>query len=139
MNVTRAVSILLAGSLLAGCGSSAPPGIYLPTYGSMNGMPTALLEGTLIEEDGCLWIEAADDRWLVLWPSGTSVITDGGQLVVQSGAEPAVVGTRVSAGGGEYGPGNYRFVVELIGEEVPSACQQAGHYWLAGPVTPAAP
>lgn len=137
--MTRAVSAFIAFSLLAGCGSSAPPGIYLPTYGSMNAMPAALLEGTLVEEDGCLWIEAGDDRWLVLWPGGTSVANDGGQLVVQSGGAQAVVGTRVSAGGGEYGPGNYRFVVELIGEEVPSACQQTGLYWLAGPVSPAGP
>lgn len=137
--MTQAVSIFIAGLLLAGCGSSAPPGIYLPTYGSMNAMPAGLLEGTLIEDDGCLWIEAGDDRWLVLWPSGTSVANDGGQLVVQIGGETAVEGQRVSAGGGEYGPENYRFVVELIGEEVPTACRQAGRYFLAGPVTPAAP
>ncbi len=137
--MTQTVSIVVAASLLAGCGSSAPPGIYLPTYGSMNALPTGLLEGTLVEEDGCLWIEPDDTRRLVLWPGGTSVANDGDQLVLQSAGEQVIVGTQVSSGGGEYGPGNYRFVVELIGEEVPSACQQTGLYWLAGSVTPAAP
>lgn len=116
--------------LLVACSSAIPAGLYVPTYGPLNAWPTALLEGTLLEEDGCLWIESRDIRWLVLWPGGSSVVEEGEQIVVRNGGERAVVGSDVSAGGGEYGPEHYDFVVGLIGEEVPAACRVAGLYWL---------
>ncbi len=99
-------------------------------------MPAALLHGTLIEEAGCLWIEVDGSRHLVLWPDGTYATVENDQLVVYNDGNRAVVGTRVSAGGGEYGADA---LPELIGEVVPTSCQESGHYWLTGSVTPAAP
>lgn len=127
--------------LLAACASATPPsvhppasptpaGLFLPTYGALNGRPTALLEGRLIEDHDCLWIEEDSTRWLLLWPPGSSLVQDGNQRVVRNGGQRAAVGTQVSAGGGEYGDVNYAFVVELIGEEVPAPCRTAGLYWL---------
>lgn len=98
-------------------------------------MPAALLEGMLIEEDGCLWIEADASRHLVLWPDGSYATIEDDQLVVFNGGDRAVVGTRVTAGGGEW---DEAFVADLIGEDVPEACQQSGLYWLGGGIGPAA-
>lgn len=116
--------------LLVGCSAVIPSDVYLPTYGPLNGLPAALLEGTLIEDDGCLWIESERTRWLVLWPRGSAVVEDAGERVVRNGGQRAVIGTRVSAGGGEYGDGHYEFVVELIGEQISAPCREAGLYWL---------
>jgi hypothetical protein len=89
-----------------------------------------LLEGVLIEDDGCLWVEGEGVRWLVLWPVGTSAVVEDYRIIVRNGGNEAVVGTPVTGGGGEYGENQYRFVVSLIGEEVPTACRASGFYWL---------
>lgn len=125
---------------LVGCESLPPANVYLPTYPPANAapgesarpisLPTALLEGTLVDDDGCLWIEDDVFRWLVLWPSGSSAVEDNGQVVVRSDGNRAAVGTQVSAGGGEYRQDNYNFVVELIGEQIPNRCRASGLYWL---------
>lgn len=97
-------------------------------------MPAALVEGTLIEDDGCLWIEADRTRWLVLWPDGSYATVQDKQLVVYNGADRAVVGTRVSAGGGENGAQEGAFVADVIGEPIPTACQGTGLYWLGSSI-----
>lgn len=113
--------------------------MFLPTYRPLDALPAALLHGMLIEEGGCLWIEADGIRWLVLWPDGTYATVEDDQLVVYNGGERAVVGTRVSAGGGEYGPQDEAFVSDLIGEVLPTACRRTGLYWLGHSIRPAAP
>ena len=123
------VAVALILSVIA-CTPSPPPDVFLPTYRPMSGGPLALIDGTLAEEDGCLWIDSVNGRHLVLWPSGSSVVDVDGQRVVHNDGNRAVVGTHVSAVGGEYGPENYRFVVELIGREVPEPCRATGRYWL---------
>ncbi len=133
------VSSLALCVVIAGCAPSAPAGIFLPTYEPMDTLPAALLQGTLIEEDGCLWIESDNSRWLVLWPDATYASVEDDQLVVYSGGDRAVVGARVSAGGGEYGAQDEAFVADLIGEAVPAACQQSGLYWLGGGIRSVTP
>lgn len=58
---------------------------------------------------------------------------------VVNGNKRAVLGTHVSAVGGEYKQGHYDFVVELIGEDVPAPCQAAGQYWLGWQIRTVAP
>lgn len=113
--------------------SSAQPigELYLPTYPAMDIGPLARISGRLTESGGCLWIENDGDRALALWPSGSTIERDGESLtVVNTAGVRAVVGTDVMAGGGEYGPSQYEFVTELIGEQVPDACRGDDSYVL---------
>lgn len=119
--------------LLAGCLGVPPPGIHFPTYGSMNALPVGVLEGTLVEEDGCLLVEAGGSRWLVLWPGSARAVEADAGLVVRDGTNEAVVGEPIRLGGGEYGMDNYDFVVDLIDEEVPPACRESEQFWLGYP------
>lgn len=122
---------------IAGCAPAVAPGIFLPTYQPTDTLPAALLQGNLIEDDGCLWIETDGTRWLVLWPDGSYATVEDDQLVVYNGGERAVVGTRVSAGGGEYGAQDEAAVVELIGDVLPMACRRTRLYWLGHSIKPA--
>lgn len=111
--------------------ASAATEVYLPIYGPLDSVPEALLTGRLVEDDGCLWIENDDGRALPMWPSGSRIERDGTSLaVVNTGGARAVVGTQVVAGGGGYGPAQYDFVLELIGEQVPDACRGEDSYLL---------
>ncbi|HSH20985.1 MAG TPA: hypothetical protein VK992_00005, partial [Candidatus Caenarcaniphilales bacterium] len=87
-------------------------------------------EGTLVHDGGCVWIDSGTERWLMLWPRGSSARQEGAALVVHNGGHRAVVGTRVSAVGGEYKESHYDFVVELVGREISQACRATGQYWL---------
>ncbi len=148
--IAAIVAVALAGGLLVVGGRPGPTpgltpspvaseGIFLPMYRPLDGYPAALLQGTLVHDGGCLWIESGSTRLLVLWPSDTSVVAQGGQLVVRNAGQQAIVGTAVSAGGGEYYPENYDFVVGLIGQQVPPQCRGSDLYWLASSVEPASP
>jgi hypothetical protein len=126
----KASALILAVAAACSQSGSDPAGLFLPTYRPMNSAPTALLEGTLVEDDGCLWIETDNGRHLMLWPEASSVLDGDGQRAVRNDGDVAIVGTRVSAGGGEYGTEHYEFVVELIGRDVPEPCRTSGKYWL---------
>ena len=98
----------------------------------MDGGPTAPVDGTLVESDGCLWVDAAADgsRSLVLWPDNATLVEDDGRLVVRQAGNEAIVGQPMRATGGQYNhEDHYEFVIELIGEEIPEECQ-ASHFWL---------
>jgi hypothetical protein len=94
----------------------------------------ALLEGTLLEVDGCLRIEDGHyaDGWLVIWPSGSDIrVADDGIEVVNAEGKPvARVGEQLGAGGGAIE--NTRGM-ESINEMIPGmpieGCR--GPYWVA--------
>lgn len=67
---------------------------------------------------------------LLLWPPGTSAQQLVDRLVVRNDGKEAVVGTRISAGGGQYGDDHDAFVRELVGEPIPDSCRASGLYWL---------
>ena len=78
--------------------------IYFPTYqGAFDGL--GLTEGTLVEDNGCLWIdEDSGYRWLVLWPEAAQLGSVGDRLAVTDGSNQVVVGERISAPGAGYSP-----------------------------------
>jgi hypothetical protein len=75
----RAWWIVAVAFFLAGCAAEPSPtpaeSAFFPRHSSPLGTGhLALLEGPLVFEDGCLWIKPADgDRFLVLWPSDTTL------------------------------------------------------------------
>jgi hypothetical protein len=132
---TTMVRTLVALGMLAGASCSpeakAPDGVFFPTTRDMNSYPSALIEGTLQERDGCVFIESQENLLLVLWPEGFRVERDGAQLRIVGGIghpEPRT-GQPLELGGGS---ADLPFAQELIGEPIPSRCRAAG-YWIASP------
>ena len=87
----------------------------------------ALLDGTLVEVDGCVGVEATDGgvEFVVVWPYGTSVADDEPVTIEVPDVGEVAVGDEVQVGGG---------VVqgeEVGGLTIPDFC--ADHeVWLAG-------
>lgn len=94
-------AVLVAGLAETGCGLSANVPTWSPE-GPDAGIPAALIEGTLLFEDGCFWVSAdgsSAKRVPLLWPPGYSgsaappVIRDGqGNVVVEAGSRVAITG-----------------------------------------------
>jgi hypothetical protein len=111
--------------------------IYLPVQPPSEESMMALLEGTLVEVDGCLRIEDGHyaDGWLVIWPSGSDIrVADDGIEVINAEGKPvARVGEQLGAGGGAIE--NTRGM-ESIDEMIPGmpieGCR--GPYWVAAPL-----
>lgn len=97
----------------------------------------ALMEGTLVEVDGCLRMEDGHyaDGWLVLWPFGADIRAGGDRIEVinEDGELVARVGDRLRAGGGVVE--NTRSMAGL-NEMVPGmpigGCPSP--YWVAAPL-----
>ena len=140
--VARSGSVLASFPLVAaalGACLAPDPVVYLPTYRPLDAMPAGLIEGVLVEADGCLWIETDGQRLLVLWPRDSTVTSTVDGLAVGAEGVTIPVGTPMRAGGGQYQQEHQAFVHDLIGEPVPEACRSTGLYWLAGGIEPAEP
>jgi hypothetical protein len=111
--------------------------VYLPVQPPSEDSMMALMEGKLVEVDGCLRIEDGHyvDGWLVIWPFGSDIgVTDDGVEVIDEEGEPvARVGEQLGAGGGAIE--NTRGM-ESIDEMIPGmpieGCR--GPYWVAAPL-----
>ncbi len=75
--------------------------IYLPVQPPSESSMAALMEGTLVEVDGCLRIEDDHyaDGWLVLWPFGSDIRVDDDRIEVinRNGQPVARVGERLAS------------------------------------------
>jgi hypothetical protein len=114
------------------------PALFVPTHrlGTQGGLPGAVLEGILVERDGCLAIETREgQRFLALWPDGYRVAVGSGTINVLRvvGRSVATVGRPITASGGEYGRDQEALVRSLIGRAIPDACRR-DRYWLVGEV-----
>jgi hypothetical protein len=137
--------------LIAACGSegkgapAAPEDIFLPR---LTGAPphygAAAIEGTLVEDHGCLELKnlylsaefaspSTHAVVLLLWPEGSRATrTDGGGLLVHAPDLPlASTGQRLFVGG-MFTP-SLADAEQKVGEAIPAACR-VGLYWVATPV-----
>lgn len=130
--VIRRTTVACALILVVGCSPAPVEGVFFPTYPDEGGGPNAPVEGRLIEEGGCLWLERSDDQGgLLLWPSHAQLVEENGARVVRQDGFQAEVGQVMAATGGQYNhEDHYDFVVELIGQAIPAACR-SDYYWLA--------
>ncbi|MGH2636248.1 MAG: hypothetical protein ACRDHU_08915 [Actinomycetota bacterium] len=78
--------------------------------------------GTLIEDDGCLYVEANDQLTLVAWEDGMGF--ENGALLDASGAPIAQVGDMIHGGGGYFGSRSH--IENLSGESIPERCVPDG-------------
>lgn len=77
--------------------------VFFPTMQSGPSGMQALYEGTLIERDGCIFMDGGHQVSLPLWPNGYTVDrgpSDALQIRAEEGAIVAVVGEPISMGGG---------------------------------------
>ncbi|MGH2578508.1 MAG: hypothetical protein ACRDG9_12290 [Actinomycetota bacterium] len=100
--------------------------------------PSALTEGSLVQRDPCLFLEAEDGSTsLIIWPYGWSIsaTTEGSTAVVdEDGRVVHRVGEEIELGGGFVSENrdSTGFPEELIGRPIPDRCKADG-YWLASP------
>jgi hypothetical protein len=111
--------------------------IYLPVQRPSEDSMMALLEGTLVEVNGCLRIEDGlyADGWLVIWPFGSDIkVADAGiEVFNEDGELVARVGEQLGAGGGAI---ESTHGMESINEMIPGMPVERcrGPYWVAAPL-----
>lgn len=76
-----------------------PEGYEFPRHSLWGGGPTALFEGTLVEEDGCI---VTDGGGTVVWPPGSWLSVEEGEPIVHVSGREVRMGERVGLGGGQY-------------------------------------
>lgn len=100
------LSLVLLAAAVASCADGQPPrDSSVSTWGDPGGsdeFASALLEGTLVVDEGCVYVDRAEDptRYVLAFADGAATV-DG--EVVSHGAEDVPSGTAVAAGGGELG------------------------------------
>lgn len=109
------LGVLVLTSACAGMGESRLDPLPTPTgpvpfaywLPSEPGGDSAELRGTLVYEDGCLYVDAESTRYLPVFPAG-AVAWDGSTLTTTNSRDPAkreevVPGEEILLGGGESG------------------------------------
>lgn len=108
-------------------------GLFFPRHPFTLPGAAALMEGTLIEEAGCLWLSGGDgERLLLLWPPAHQAKRTARGVEVRDGIgrTVATTGTQALLGGGAFRQEHEDYLVSLIGQDIPSQCRR-GRYWLA--------
>lgn len=116
------VAGIAAPLLIAGC-SRAPleEGLFFPTWSAEGAVPGGIVQGTLVEDDRCLFVERNGLRTLVAWEDGMGF--EDGTLLDTSGSPIARVGEVIHGGGGYYGGAlGKSHIQELSGESIPDRC-----------------
>jgi hypothetical protein len=142
----RVIALVVAGGVchfLAACsdaGPMAPPGVFFPTVPIEDAYPAAEIEGRLVVEDGCIYVTASGERWLLLWPDGYRALDgEGGiQVTTDDGSLVGREGSPVRLGGGETRPDEVggagaaeAWASDLTGEQMPDRCGDL--YWVVSP------
>lgn len=109
--------------------------IYLPKQPPTEASMAALMEGMLIEENGCLRVIEEGNRggFLVLWPFDSNISVSGESIEVLNGAGQVVarVGERLRIGGGAMeSPSSMARFDDVIPGLPIDGCP--GPYWIAG-------
>lgn len=114
---------------------SKSPSYFPVQKAGMNTME-ALLEGVRLELDdnGCLRVKYFDDNYLLIWPHGFSIRTEGEEIQVidDNGQVVACVGDKINVGGGEFPGEKAREYIEesIVEQPLPDDCP--GPYWIVG-------
>ena len=110
MRALKRAGLVVAVLLVAG-GASAlwyvygawpvPDGYEFPRHSMWGGGPTALLEGELVDQDGCIRTRGEGGA-TVVWPPGYSLQLHDGRPEVHGGGHVVGIGVSVRMGGGWY-------------------------------------
>lgn len=118
--------------VVGGCAGSpvTADGVTLLRSGFLMGSPAALNSGTMDFSTGCVVLDQGGiggERYVVIWPSGTTFERVDDVLSVVVGDLAIHDGDVLSLGGGAY---KGRAEVEGLTGSIPSVCL-ADRYWLA--------
>jgi hypothetical protein len=108
--------------LIAACEANVESGLFFPTWKPEGGVPSGIVQGVLVEDDRCLFVEANGQRTLVLWEAGVGF--QEGSLLDPAGEPIAHVGDVIHGGGGYYG--DRAHFEELADEVIPERCLPDG-------------
>jgi hypothetical protein len=97
-------------------------GLFFPTWSAEGDVLAGQIQGTLVEDDRCLYVEANDRRTLVAWEDGMDFEDE--TLLDVSGSPIAKVGEVIHGGGGYFGDRGH--IEYLSGESVPERCVPGG-------------
>jgi len=119
LRVKRLGALSVAAFFSVGCsGAPVEEGFFFPTWSAEGDVPGWQVLGTLVEDDRCLYVEANDQRTLVVWEDGMGF--ENGALLDASGSPIAQVGELIHGGGGYYDSRSH--VEDLSGESIPERC-----------------
>jgi hypothetical protein len=98
-------------------------GLFFPTWDAEGDVPTGVVQGVLVEDDRCLFVEANGRRTLVAWEAGLGFEDDA--LLDSAGDPIARVGETIHGVGGYFG--DRRHIENLAGEPIPERCVPEGN------------
>jgi hypothetical protein len=100
--VKQFVAAIVAALLISACtGSRVEEGLFFPTWRAEGAIPSGIVQGTLVEDDHCLYVETGNQRTLVAWEDGMGF--EDATLLDTSGSPMAQVGEMIHGGGGYFG------------------------------------
>lgn len=121
MSVFRSGAVLVL-LLATACDGNVETGMFFPTWNPDGPVPGGIVQGSLVEDDGCLFVDANDQRTLVLWEVGLG--SEEGDLLDLAGEPIAHVGETIH-GGGYYG--DRAHFEDLADERIPERCIPEGN------------
>jgi hypothetical protein len=107
---------------IASCDGNVESGLFFPTWNPVGGVPGGIVQGVLVEDHHCLFVEANGQRTLVLWEEGLGF--EEGALLDPAGEPIAHVGETIHGGGGYYG--DRAHIENLADEVIPGRCIPKG-------------
>lgn len=110
----------LAGFVACG-GAAVEPGVFFPTW-DPNDAPDAIVQGELVRDEDCLFLDAHGVRTLVAWEEGMGF--DDGSLLGRDGDAIARPGERIHGGGGYFDGRSH--MEQLSGASIPARCIPEG-------------
>ena len=114
-------TVAVALAMLTGCTGYADPEDVATYQPAGDGGADALLEGILVREDGCTYVDGpAGERTLPVFAAGTVTWSDDTLIVRNLSYQ---VGETAGFGGGEYGAGSTATI------SVPEACDDSVPRW----------
>lgn len=101
---------------------SSPPAFLRQSDGDLVLSVGSTIRGILaLSSDGCLYLQASNERWLIVWPPETSMANDSGSLTFRDSFGAVIsVGDEIELGGtGSQSPRT----TTIAGETIPPSCR----------------
>jgi hypothetical protein len=92
-------------------------GVFFPTWSADGTRPTGVVQGTLVERDGCLFLLSSGKETLIVWDDEYAFA--GGSLLGPSGDPIVRFGWTLHGGGGYYGRAHAE---DVSGTSIPDRC-----------------
>lgn len=120
----RVATIALVLLVTSACAdrSGVEAGIFFPTWNAGGIVPAGIVQGVLVERDGCLLVAASGEEALVLWDDGYGFVNDS--LLAPSGDVIVRVGELLHGGGGYFADREH--AEDLSESSIPERCIPEG-------------